>query len=150
MIIGHSGLPETESAPAVLWTLSGLLKAQQLCGSDQSSGSSTYAQHALPHQDTRQLECVKVSSECSHHVIDLHFFYNSFTTVSYYLIFFVSNSFLVMDQIELNITSLFGLLNLVYAFSECVHCPCCYGGYVEQTFIFCKSGYDSGLLYVRC
>lgn len=58
---GHSGISETESAPAVLRPLSWLPETQQLCGSDQGSGSSANAQHALPHQDTRQLECVKVS-----------------------------------------------------------------------------------------
>lgn len=114
MIIGHSGLSETESAPTVLWALSGLPKAQQLCGSDQSAGSSTYAQHALPHQDTRQLECVKVSLECSHHVFDLRLVLQLFPIICFFFCKLdVSNLFLVMDQIKLSVI-FFGLLNLPY------------------------------------
>lgn len=62
MSTGYPGISAAKSAPSFSRPVSGLLEAQQLCGSDQGAGPTANTQHALPFQDTGQLECLQVSS----------------------------------------------------------------------------------------
>lgn len=58
---GYPGISAAKSASTMSRPLSWIPEAQQLCGSDQGAGPTANSQHAMPFQDTGQLERLQVS-----------------------------------------------------------------------------------------